>query len=155
MTLRKREGTGNWKRKALDRTLWRTRFASVYGIVARRASKWMSSFQWRTWPHTSPLHPVLHKSSRLFQIYERFRVIHIRVIHFLYFVFNYINCELQSPASPFPASSPTPKSYFTNVPNEVPNEDKTDGQNSEPLSGDPRMKLIVHIIDFYAPKSTE
>ena len=112
----------------------------------------MSSFQLSTWPHTTPLPPVLDKSSRLFQIYETFRVIHIRVIHFLYFVFNYINCELQSPASPFP---PTPKPYFTNVPNEVPNEDKTDGQNSEPLSADPRMKLIVHVIDFYAPKSSE
>ena len=85
-----------------------------------------------------------------------FRVIHIRVIHFLYSVFNYMNCELQSPASPLPALLPNPpESYFTNVPNEVPNEDKTDGQNSEPLSADPRMKLIVHIIDFYAPKSTE
>jgi len=31
MTLRKVEDTGNWKRKALYRTLWRSRFGRGYG----------------------------------------------------------------------------------------------------------------------------
>jgi hypothetical protein len=38
--VRKRECTGNWKGKTLDRTLWRTRQIRDYGPVIRQTAKW-------------------------------------------------------------------------------------------------------------------
>jgi hypothetical protein len=46
---------------------------------------------------------------------------------------------------------PSTKFYFV----DVRNEDKTDSYNADSLFSDPRIKLIVRVIDFYAPESSE